>query len=75
MRYLQAALVISATFINMALVSGSRVWCDSNCAACWLNGDQGTGVDTKFSCENGSCGDSCPSGYGGLHCAKDERCR
>ena len=75
--YLKAVfMVITTTYTYyVPVVSGSSLRCDSNCAACWLNGDRSTGVDTKFSCKNGRCGDSCPSGYGWLHCAKAERCR
>ena len=68
---LQVTLVITAIFTNMALVSGLS--CDSNCAACWKVDDI-TGEDTKFTCNNGHCGSTCPPGYNGIHCARYERC-
>ena len=48
--------------------------CDSGCVACWKDG--ASGVDAKFSCPDGyHCGDGCPSGYSGLHCARETRCK
>ncbi|KIJ93808.1 hypothetical protein K443DRAFT_111474, partial [Laccaria amethystina LaAM-08-1] len=61
--------------------------CKSGCAACWLD-NNGDGVDTKFTCPGHQyprlgiqilrppcqCGDACPTGYNGIHCAAIERC-
>ena len=71
MRYLQVVLVITTTTVTH-MVKGLQ--CDSNCAACWKNGDE-RGADTKFSCNNSDCGSTCPEGYGWIHCAMSERCR
>ena len=67
---LQVALIILAS-PHMALVLGLA--CDSDCAACWLDGDT-HGTDIKFTCREGHCGSKCPAGYNGIHCAKTERC-
>ena len=75
MRYLQVILVFTTTFTHMVTVSGFSLQCDSNCAACWKNGDSRSGEDTKFLCNNSFCGGTCPEGYGWLHCASSERCR
>lgn len=70
--YLRVALVIIASLTHMALVLGKK--CDSRCAACWKDNNN-DGVDIKFTCGSDyNCGDSCPSGYSRLHCAKWERC-
>ena len=71
--YTQVALAIifMVAFSHMALVLGLE--CNSDCAACWKIGDT-TGVDTKFSCNNGYCGTVCPEGYHDIHCARDSRC-
>jgi hypothetical protein len=45
----------------------------SNCAACWKIGSPG--IDIKIPCgPKGECGDKCPDGYEGIHCAKSTRC-
>ena len=48
--------------------------CDSRRAACWKDGSPG--VDTKFNCNysTGDCGEKCPPGYSGIHCAEHVRC-
>ena len=70
---LQVALFILAASMHIALVQGIK--CSSNCAACWKDNDT-DGVDTKFICNGreGDCGDTCPPGYHGIHCAGWERC-
>lgn len=67
---LYVTLVIIASFTHTVLVSGKK--CDSYCAACWSSTE--AGVDIKFTCGNGHCGNSCPSGYERLHCATAARC-
>ena len=71
---LLVALVTTATFTYMAPVLGLTLTCDSNCAACWKDGDT-TGADTKFTCNNNDCGATCPAGYNDIHCAKYYRCK
>ncbi|RPB26516.1 hypothetical protein L211DRAFT_835338 [Terfezia boudieri ATCC MYA-4762] len=67
---LSVALMINATFF---IRIGAGLSCDSSCAACWKDGV--SGVDTKFSCDdNGHCGNTCPPGYHGMHCARASRC-
>ena len=68
-------LVLTASFTNMALVSGiviSSFRCNSDCAACWKDGEPG--VDTKMSCHKNVCSKDCPAGYNTKHCAKIKRC-
>ncbi|KAF8427365.1 hypothetical protein EV426DRAFT_374569 [Tirmania nivea] len=66
--YLEVALV-AAGIIQIA----AGLKCRSGCAACWKDG--ASGVDIKFSCNDGHCGDSCPAGYSRIHCAKEARCQ
>ena len=65
-------LLLAADFIQTA----AGLHCDSECAACWKTGDT-NGVDIKLSCGLGTreCGDTCPQGYEGIHCAKRARCQ
>ena len=69
---IQVALVITAALGHLALLV-SGISCGSACAACWKN-DDNNGVDTKFFCKLGRCGDACPDGYHGIHCARFSRC-
>ena len=50
--------------------------CDSLCAACWMD-NNADGADIKFTClaDDGYCGETCPVGYHGMHCANHARCR
>ena len=68
--FLQTSLIITATLTHITTVLGLK--CDSYCAACWKDGSPG--VDTKFACNSGHCGDKCPTGYSGIHCATALRC-
>ena len=74
--YLRVTLVVASILTHTSLVSGgvlpTAVTCSSNCAACWKVNSPG--VDTKFSCFEGYCGEVCPPDYHGLHCAKKQRC-
>ena len=68
--FFMACSLFAASLIQMAV----GLNCNSLCAACWKDGSPG--VDIKIGCSaiNGYCGDKCPQGYHGLHCAKDSRC-
>jgi hypothetical protein len=70
------AVAVSMFFANGIIQMAAGLDCSSSCAACWLDNNN-DGVDTKFTCTgNGGvgCGDVCPTGYNGIHCAKSERC-
>ncbi|KIJ92642.1 hypothetical protein K443DRAFT_648857 [Laccaria amethystina LaAM-08-1] len=70
------AVAISIFFANGVIQMAVGLKCSSGCAACWLDNNN-DGEDTKFTCtgDNGvHCGDVCPTGYHGIHCAKIERC-
>ncbi|KIJ92650.1 hypothetical protein K443DRAFT_428433 [Laccaria amethystina LaAM-08-1] len=72
------AVAICIFFANGVIQMAVGLKCDSGCAACWLDNNN-DGQDTKFTCmgDRGSlvhCGDVCPTGYHGIHCAKIERC-
>ncbi|KIJ92092.1 hypothetical protein K443DRAFT_114120 [Laccaria amethystina LaAM-08-1] len=63
-------------FANGVIQMAAALECSSGCAACWLDNNN-DGVDTKFACSGDKgvhCGDECPTGYNGLHCAKIDRC-
>jgi hypothetical protein len=62
-------LIIAASLIKTA----AGLQCSGDCAACWKIG--APGVDIKFACIFGDCGDKCPGGYENLHCAKSARCQ
>ena len=65
------SLVFAGSFIQTVV----GVTCDSGCAACWKIGSPG--IDIKMGCDpdpNFDCGDECPSGYEGIHCARYRRC-
>ncbi|KIM49689.1 hypothetical protein M413DRAFT_407945 [Hebeloma cylindrosporum] len=61
--------LLTAGFVQTAV----GISCGSKCAACWLDNNS-DGVDTKFSCNGSDCGDNCPAGYSGIHCADSARC-
>ena len=69
-------VAVSMFFANSVIQMAMGLICDSGCAACWLDNNN-NGVDTKFSCtarHMDHCGDVCPAGYNGIHCAKSARC-
>ena len=70
-------LVASSIFFASGVIQmAAGLKCDTSCAACWLDNNS-DGVDTKFLCTGDHgvhCGDLCPTGYSGIHCAKIERC-
>ena len=71
-------IAVSIFLTNGATQMAAGLKCSTACAACWLDNNN-DGVDTKFTCreDQGSythCGDACPTGYNGIHCAKTERC-
>ncbi|KIK02277.1 hypothetical protein K443DRAFT_677788 [Laccaria amethystina LaAM-08-1] len=66
-------LAVSIFFANNVIQMAAGLQCNSGCAACWLDNNN-DGVDTKFTCTGGDCGDVCPTGYNGIHCARLERC-
>ena len=68
------AVAVSMFFANSVILMAAGIQCSSGCAACWLDNNP-DGVDTKFSCNGGDCGDVCPSGYNGIHCARFGRCQ
>jgi hypothetical protein len=65
-------LAASIFFANNVIQMAAGLRCNSGCAACWLDNNN-DGVDTKFTCV-GDCGDVCPTGYNGIHCARVDRC-
>ncbi|KIK00785.1 hypothetical protein K443DRAFT_678974 [Laccaria amethystina LaAM-08-1] len=65
-------VAICMFFANNAIQMAAGLHCNSGCAACWLDNND-DGVDTKFECI-GECGDVCPAGYNGIHCATFNRC-
>ncbi|KIJ93433.1 hypothetical protein K443DRAFT_397621 [Laccaria amethystina LaAM-08-1] len=69
-------VAISMFFANAVIQMAAGLICNDNCAACWLD-NNADGVDTKFSCTGNEyvhCGDVCPPGYNGIHCAESKRC-
>ncbi|KIJ92089.1 hypothetical protein K443DRAFT_114119 [Laccaria amethystina LaAM-08-1] len=65
-------MLFAISVIQMA----AALECSSGCAACWLNNNS-DGEDTKFTCTGDKgvhCGDVCPPGYNGIHCANIVRC-
>ncbi|KIJ92086.1 hypothetical protein K443DRAFT_459179 [Laccaria amethystina LaAM-08-1] len=70
------AVAISIFFAASVIQMAAAIKCGDGCAACWKDNNN-DGEDTKFSCtgEDGvHCGDVCPPGYHGIHCANIERC-
>jgi hypothetical protein len=70
------AVAISIFFAAGVIQMAAAIKCGDGCAACWKDNNN-DGEDTKFSCtgEDGvHCGDVCPPGYHGIHCANIERC-
>ena len=70
------SVAASIFFANGVIQMAAGLKCDTSCAACWLDNNS-DGVDTKFLCTGDHgvhCGDLCPTGYSGIHCAKIERC-
>ena len=64
------SLLFAASLIQTAV----GLNCNSGCGACWKD-DNANGADIKFTCTNGgNCGDKCPQGYHGIHCAEATRC-
>lgn len=62
--YLGIAVNLSPGLIHRA----AGIGCDSYCAACWKDGEPG--IDIKWSCLRGVCGDDCPAGNHDPHCAR-----
>ena len=63
------SMFLASGFIQTAV----GIQCDSQCAACWKNNNS-NGADIKIRCGSNDCGNSCPTGYSDLHCAKAFRC-
>jgi hypothetical protein len=64
-------LVFAASLIHKA----TGLICSSACAACWKIGSPG--IDIKMGCDPDAdfeCGNECPNGYEGIHCAQFRRC-
>ena len=68
------AVVVSMFLANGVILMAAGLSCHTGCAACWLDNNS-DGVDTKFQCNGEDCGEVCPPGYNGLHCAKLARCQ
>ncbi|KIK02275.1 hypothetical protein K443DRAFT_97278 [Laccaria amethystina LaAM-08-1] len=70
-------VAVSMFFATNVIQMAAGLACNSGCAACWLDNNN-DGVDTKFTCTGGEqgvdCGDECPTGYNGMHCAHIARC-
>ncbi|KIK06049.1 hypothetical protein K443DRAFT_674614 [Laccaria amethystina LaAM-08-1] len=67
------SMLLASGFIQTAV----GLKCSSGCAACWQDNNS-NGADIKIRCggnmgEN-ECGNNCPTGYSGLHCANASRC-
>ena len=71
--YVGVTLVVVASLIHTAM----GLSCEDLCAACWKDNDP-NGTDIKMQCNakfSGGCGNTCPSGYSGIHCAQSKRCQ
>ena len=72
---MKLSLVFGLVFASGLIEMAVGIYCPtSQCGACWKTGSPG--VDIKFWCDvsPNDCGDTCPEGYEGIHCAKDFRC-
>jgi len=72
---MKVSSVATSLFVTVGFIQTAMgLYCYESCSACWS--DTQPGVDIKILCDyvSNECGQPCPSGYHGKHCAKRQRC-